>query len=97
MRHNVRGTDRRDPGTLPVAAPHRMTTDRQRPQLGLYALIGIGTLNLVSLLIGLGIGWFVDGRLHSFPAATLIGLASGIGVGLTISWLQIRRYFSDAK
>jgi F0F1-type ATP synthase assembly protein I len=67
------------------------------PQLGLYALIGIGTLNLVSLLVGLGIGWFLDGRFHSFPAATLIGLVVGIAAGLTVSWLQIRRYFNDAK
>jgi len=66
------------------------------PQLGLYALIGIGTLNLVSLLVGLGIGWYLDGRLGSFPAATLIGLAAGIAAGLTASWLQIRKYFTDA-
>jgi hypothetical protein len=89
--------DRRDPGTLPDWADRKMTSAPQRPQLGLYALIGIGTLNLVSLLVGLGIGWFLDGRFHSFPAATLIGLAVGIAAGLTTSWLQIRRYFTDAK
>lgn len=74
-----------------------MTSAPQRPQLGLYALIGLGTLNLVSLLIGLGIGWFLDGRFHSFPAATLIGLALGIAAGITASLMQIRRYFTDAK
>ena len=74
-----------------------MTSAPQRPQPGLYALIGIGTLNLVSLLIGLGIGWFLDGRFHSFPAATLIGLGLGIAAGLAASWMQIRRYFTDAR
>jgi F0F1-type ATP synthase assembly protein I len=74
-----------------------MTSDPQRPQLGLYALIGIGTLNLVSLLVGLGIGWYLDGRLHSFPTCTLVGLAVGIVVGLAASWAQIRKYFTDTR
>ncbi|MDQ1463896.1 MAG: hypothetical protein QOC73_837 [Actinomycetota bacterium] len=78
-----------------------MTADRQgsepRRDLGLYALIGIGTLNLVSLLVGLGIGWYLDRRLDSFPAATLIGLAVGVGAGITLSWFQIRKYFTDAR
>jgi F0F1-type ATP synthase assembly protein I len=60
-------------------------------------LIGIGTLNLVSLLVGLGIGWYLDGRLHSFPAATLIGLCVGIVAGLAASWAQIRKYFTDTR
>jgi hypothetical protein len=74
-----------------------MTSDPQRPQLGLYALVGIGTLNLVSMLLGLGIGWYLDGQIHSFPAGTLIGLAVGIVSGLTASWLQIRKYFTDTR
>jgi F0F1-type ATP synthase assembly protein I len=74
-----------------------MTSGPRRPELGLYALIGLGTLNLASLLVGLGTGWYLDGLLHSFPIATLIGLAVGIGAGLTASWFQIRRYFTDAK
>ena len=72
-----------------------MAGDRGRPELNLYALVGIGTLNLGSLLIGLGIGWFIDGRISSFPVCTLVGLAVGIGTGLTASWFQIRRYFND--
>jgi Putative F0F1-ATPase subunit Ca2+/Mg2+ transporter len=94
----VRGTGRHDPGTFSVLADRRMKPDPQGPpQLGLYALIGIGTLNLVSLLAGLGIGWYLDDRLGSFPAATLIGLAVGIAAGLTASWFQIRKYFTDAQ
>ena len=74
-----------------------MTGDRERPELGLYALIGLGTLNLVSLLGGLGIGWYLDGRLHSFPACAMAGLALGIGAGVTVSWLQIRKYFTGTR
>ncbi|HEY8730002.1 MAG TPA: AtpZ/AtpI family protein [Acidothermaceae bacterium] len=74
-----------------------MEVDPERPQLGLSALIGIGTLNLVTLLAGLGIGWYLDGRLGTFPAGALVGLGVGILAGLTASWLQIRRYFTDAK
>ncbi len=71
-----------------------MTPDRGRPELNLYTLVGIGTLNLGSLVLGLGIGWFIDGRARTFPAATLIGLLIGIVAGLTASWLQIRKYFA---
>lgn len=72
-----------------------MTPDRGRPELNLYALVGIGTLNLGSLVLGLGIGWFVDGRIGTFPVVTLIGLMVGIAAGLTASWFQIRKYFSN--
>lgn len=72
-----------------------MTPDRGRPELNLYALVGIGTLNLGSLVLGLGIGWFVDGRIGTFPVVTLIGLMVGVAAGLTASWFQIRKYFSN--
>jgi F0F1-type ATP synthase assembly protein I len=72
-----------------------MTAERGRPELNLYALVGIGTLNLGSLLLGLGIGWFIDGRTSTFPVVTLIGLAVGIAAGLTASWFRIRKYFSN--
>jgi len=74
-----------------------MTADRGRPELTLYALVGIGTLNLGSLLIGLGVGWFVDGQVGTFPVVTLVGLMVGIGAGLTLSWFQIRKYFSNTS
>lgn len=72
-----------------------MAGDRGRPELNLYTLVGIGTLNLGSLLAGLGIGWFIDGRISSFPVCTLVGLAVGIGIGLIASWFQIRKYFNE--
>lgn len=79
-----------------------MTVDRGRPdrgkaELNLYALVGIGALNFGSLLIGLGVGWFVDGRVGSFPVCTLVGLVVGIGAGLVASWLRIRKYFTDVR
>ncbi len=74
-----------------------MTADRGGRELGLYALIGIGTLNFASLLVGLGVGWLADGLLHSFPVLTLAGLALGIGAGLTASWFQIRKYLGPRQ
>lgn len=71
-----------------------MTADRGRPELNLYALVGIGTLNLGTLVLGLGIGWFIDGRIGTFPVVTLVGLMVGIAAGLTASWFQIRKYFT---
>ena len=72
-----------------------MSPDRARPALSGYTLVGIGSLNLATLLAGLGLGWFIDGRLGSFPACALVGLAVGIAAGLTLSWLQIRKYLTD--
>ena len=58
-----------------------MTADRGRPELNLYALVGIGTLNLGTLVLGLGIGWFIDGRIGTFPVVTLVVLMVGIAAG----------------
>lgn len=73
-----------------------MAGERERSSLGVFALIGLGSLNLGSLLLGLGVGWFVDRRLDTSPIFTLIGLAVGITAGIVASWFQIRRYFTNA-
>lgn len=74
-----------------------MNQDRGRPQLGLYALVGIGSLNVGTLVTGLVIGWLADGWLGTFPALTITGLGVGIVAGLTASWLRIRAYFAHPE
>jgi predicted F0F1-ATPase subunit len=47
------------------------------------ALLGqVGLLIVVPMLLGLGIGIFVDRQLHSSPVATLIGLLLGLAAGV---------------
>ncbi len=55
-------------------------------------LVGLGALNLACLLAGLALGWFVDGRLLTTPAFTLVGLACGIAAGIWVSWLRVRQF-----
>jgi ATP synthase protein I len=33
------------------------------------------------ILVGGGVGWFLDGKLHSSPWALIVGLFLGMGVG----------------
>jgi predicted F0F1-ATPase subunit len=64
-----------------------MKNDRQRrSQNGDWAafgLIGMVGLNIsVGALAGIGIGLFIDSKLHSSPIATLIGLLLGLAAGI---------------
>jgi F0F1-type ATP synthase assembly protein I len=72
-----------------------MAGNRGRSEFTLYTLVGIGAINVGSLLTGLLVGWLVDGQTGAFPVGTLVGLLVGIVTGLTASWLRIRDYFTQ--
>lgn len=69
--------------------------DRGRPEFNLYTLVGIGAINVGSVLTGLVVGWLIDGQTGAFPVSTLLGLLIGIAIGLITSWLRIRDYFTQ--
>jgi ATP synthase protein I len=60
--------------------------DRQRPDLSGWsslALLGqVGLTIVLSMLLGIGIGLFIDHQLNSAPVATLIGLLLGLAAGV---------------
>jgi F0F1-type ATP synthase assembly protein I len=63
-------------------------------------LVGLGTTLAVTVLAGLGGGYWLDGRLGTRPAFLLIGGALGVGAALyqffkTVAGLNKRR--SDPK
>ncbi len=64
----------------------------QPPQLGLAGLAGLGFGNAVCLGAGLFLGHVADARFGTTPVLVLVGLVSGLGLGVGGSFLQIRRY-----
>lgn len=57
----------------------------QRNGPDLVTLLGLGAATAAILVIGLGLGWLVDGIVDTLPAFTLVGMALGIvGAGAYI-------------
>ena len=56
------------------------------------ALLGLGLANACSLVAGMALGWFVDQRLGTAPVFVLVGMASGIVLGVFGTIVEIRRH-----
>jgi hypothetical protein len=63
--------------------------------LSLATLAGLGLANACCLAGGLVLGHYLDGRLGTAPVLVLVGMASGLVLGLVGSFLEIRRYLQD--
>lgn len=50
----------------------------QRNGPDLVTLLGLGATTAAILVMGLGLGWLVDGIVDTLPAFTMVGLALGI-------------------
>lgn len=69
-----------------------MGTGRGAQGLSVWSLLGIGGYDAVCLLAGMGLGWYVDGRLHTTPIFVLVGLAVGLVLAVLGTWAQIRKF-----
>jgi F0F1-type ATP synthase assembly protein I len=56
------------------------------------AYAGIGLLNAICLLGGLGLGWFADHELGTLPLFMLVGLIGGIAAGVAATRSEFKRY-----
>ena len=65
------------------------------PSLSLSALAGLGLANAGSLVVGLLVGHYLDGRFGTAPVLVLVGLALGLGLGAVGSFVEIRRYLQQ--
>jgi F0F1-type ATP synthase assembly protein I len=72
-----------------------MDDDRAKPTLDVWTLLGIGTYNVACLLVGMGVGWFIDSQLDTFPAVMMVGLAGGIGLGVTGTLRRMKPFLRD--
>jgi uncharacterized protein YneF (UPF0154 family) len=66
-----------------------------RPQLTGLGLAGMGLAVACCLVAGLALGWFLDHQLGTAPVFVLLGMASGIVLGVSGSYRQMRKYLSD--
>jgi ATP synthase protein I len=72
-----------------------MNDDRAKPTLDVWTLLGIGTYNVACLLLGMGVGWFIDSLMDTFPVFLLVGLACGIGLGVAGTWRQMKPFLRE--
>jgi F0F1-type ATP synthase assembly protein I len=57
-------------------------------------LLGLGVANAACLVVGLLLGHAADVHFDSAPAGVLVGMASGIVLGILGSLREIRRYLN---
>lgn len=67
-------------------------TGRAWAYFALFSEIGI--VLLITILAGLGAGYWVDTRLNSLPIFALIGFALGLVVGARGVWVLISRFLA---
>ena len=64
----------------------------ERPSPGIVVFAGLGLLNAVCLLAGIGLGWVLDRALGSIPLFMMVGLLGGIVVGGLATRRELKRY-----
>lgn len=72
-----------------------MNDDRAKPTLDVWTLLGIGAYNVACLLVGMGVGWFIDSQVDTSPAFMMVGLAGGIGLGVAGTWHRIKPFLNE--
>lgn len=69
-----------------------MGTGQGGQGLNKWSLLGIGGYDGFCLLAGMGVGWYVDGRLHTTPIFVLVGLLVGLVLAVVGTWAQIKKF-----
>ncbi|HEX5496610.1 MAG TPA: AtpZ/AtpI family protein [Mycobacteriales bacterium] len=63
----------------------------------LFTLLGIGVTSAVCVAVGMGLGWLLDGRLHTFPLFVLVGLALGVLAACAYVYVEIRKFLKNSS
>ncbi len=58
-------------------------------------LLGMGTVSAALFAVGLGLGWWLDSILHTFPVMVLIGIAVGIVAGASYTIVKVRTFLKE--
>lgn len=63
-----------------------------KPTPGAAAFVGMGLSTALCLAAGLGGGYWLDGRFHTGPLLTFVGLAIGVLAAVVATYFQIKQY-----
>lgn len=69
--------------------------DQQGP--GIMAFAGLGLLNAICILAGMGLGWLADTAAGTLPLFLLVGLACGALAGVMATRSELRRYSAPTR
>lgn len=75
---------------MSTSEDHNDTSPPTTPRLG--DLIWVGTACAISVLAGGGIGYLLDGWLHTTPALSFVGLGFGVVSAFMLAWAQVRKF-----
>jgi hypothetical protein len=59
---------------------------------GIMVFAGLGLLNALCLLGGIGLGWLVDSALGTLPIFLFVGLLVGVACGVVATRRELKRY-----
>jgi F0F1-type ATP synthase assembly protein I len=74
-----------------VQRPRR---DREPAPPNPVALLGLGFVIAACVAAGMALGWFLDRQLGTAPVFILLGLASGIVLGVFGTIVEVRRHLN---
>jgi F0F1-type ATP synthase assembly protein I len=66
-----------------------------REPLGWPALLGMGIVLAVLVAGGAGVGWWLDGVLHTSPILVVVGIGLGVVTGIGYAIVQIRPFLKN--
>lgn len=69
--------------------------DPGQPPLSLATLAGLGLVNAVCVGGGLALGHYLDGVWGTAPVMVLVGMTTGLLLGVVGSVLEVRRHLQD--
>jgi len=75
----------------PSGAP-QTGADPVKPLPGAVAFVGLGTTVAGCVAVGVGLGIWLDSRLHTSPWLLLVGLVLGVVSAVASVRAQVRRY-----
>jgi len=80
------------PDPHPATRPDGIDPPAPKPLPGAMAFVGMGTSVAATVGVGVLVGIWADGRLHTSPWLLLVGLVLGLAAAVATVVAQVRRF-----